>query len=112
IHDLTLPVPSKLKAQWDMLVDVGTLEHIFDPISAVMNYRDLVRENGSLILIVPSNNQSGHGLYQFSPEFAFVIFSRENGWNLRTVMVAEDNDSAVFYECCSPERVGNRVEYQ
>jgi hypothetical protein len=43
----------------------------------------LVEVGGHALFSLPSNNEMGHGFYQFSPELFFRVFSEENGYRLR-----------------------------
>ncbi len=79
-HDLNVPFPSKYQQQFDVVIDGGTLEHIFDFPRALWNCLATLRIGGHFIGISPADNQFGHGFYQFSPELFFRIFTAENGF--------------------------------
>jgi SAM-dependent methyltransferase len=74
IHDMNLPFPSELKSKFSVIVDGGTLEHIFNFPAAIKNCMDALKTGGHFIGITPANNLMGHGFYQFSPELYFVFF--------------------------------------
>lgn len=67
-HDLNLPLPPELHAQFDVLVDVGTIEHVFDTRQVFVNYLSLVKPGGHLCLHLPVSGYYRHGLHTFSPE--------------------------------------------
>lgn len=67
-HDLNAPLPAEWRGAFDVLMDVGTLEHVFDTRQAFINYLDLVRQDGWLFLHLPVSGYYRHGLHTFSPE--------------------------------------------
>ena len=81
IHDLNVPVPKEMHGSFDSVLNIGTLEHVFDIKTAVTNMIDLCRVDGHVVFIGPSNNDCGHGFYQFSPEFLLQIFNKNNGFS-------------------------------
>ena len=91
LHDLNRPIPSEWKGQYDFLFDGGSIEHVFNFPQAIRNYCDLVRVGGSIIIFTVANNFCGHGFYQFSPELFYRVFSKENGFELTRLVLAEDD---------------------
>jgi hypothetical protein len=76
IIDLNDPIlDSSLLERFDTIVDVGTLEHIFDINSALDNIVNMLKVGGQLIIIVPASNAIDHGFYSFSPTLFFDYFS-------------------------------------
>jgi len=115
VQDLGAPVPEELKRRFDLVVDGGTLEHIFDIATALANVVHLVRVGGSVHIHGVANNQCGHGFYQFSPELMFRVFSAENGFEpvvllskARYVGVQFSGGHKV-YKVADPEELGERV---
>lgn len=53
--------------QFDLVVDTGTLEHIFHIPNALANIYDLLDVNGRVIHVLPASNRLEHGFYMFSP---------------------------------------------
>lgn len=90
VHDLNEPVPAELRESFDLVFDGGTLEHVFNLPTALRNCMEMVKPGGHLILYVVANNQFGHGFYQFSPELFFRALSRENGYEVRRMVVFEN----------------------
>lgn len=80
-HDLNQPLPSTLHAQFDVLLDVGTIEHVFDTRQVFINYLSLVRPGGNLCLHVPVSGYYRHGMHTFSPELIRGAL-QENGCEL------------------------------
>lgn len=111
LHDLNQPFPERLRSSFDLVIDGGTLEHIFDFPSALRHCLDLVSVGGHFITITPANQWMGHGFYQFSPELFFRVFNAENGFELRKIVLFESTKTdATFYEVKDPAVVGTRVQ--
>lgn len=81
-HDLNRPVPESWHNAFDVVLDSGTLEHVFNFPTAVANCMRAVRPGGRLFLFTPANNYFGHGFYQFSPELFYRVLSPENGFRV------------------------------
>ena len=110
VHDMNLPVPDNLKQSFSVVVDAGTLEHIFNFPDAIRSCMEMVEEGGHLLLMTPANNFTGHGFYQFSPELFFRIFSSPNGFEVVRAIVCETTPEAPWYQVMDPARAGRRVE--
>ena len=110
VHDFNQPVPSHLVNAFSVVIDAGTLEHIFDFPRAIRNCMEMVREGGHLLLITPTNNFMGHGFYQFSPELFFRVCSEANGFAINRIIVCEVDPGAPWYQVVDPARAGRRVE--
>ena len=82
IHDLNTRIYDKYSSKFDVVLDSGTLEHIFNFPMALFNCMDMVAHNGLLIICSPANNQLGHGFYQLSPELFFRTLANVNGYRL------------------------------
>jgi len=109
IHDLNVPINDALKNKYSLVIDGGSLEHVFNFPIAIKNCMELVKENGYFIGISPSNNFFGHGFYQFSPELYFRIFSEENGFKIVKIFLYLDKESTPIYEVVDPMIVRERV---
>jgi SAM-dependent methyltransferase len=109
-HDMNDPLPADYAGQFDLVFDGGTLEHIFNFPCALRNCMELVRPGGHLVLHTPTNNWSGHGFYQFSPEVFFRAFCAENGYKVERMVAYEVYPNSPFYEVSDPAQVRSRVE--
>jgi len=98
VHDLNYPIPENFREKFDVVIDGGTLEHVFNFPVAIKNAMELVKQNGRLILFTPSNNYLGHGFYQFSPELFYRIFSEDNGYTVERMIALVDDGgfSSIF----------------
>lgn len=102
-HDLNSPIPRNLARKFSVVVDAGTLEHVFNFPVAIKNAMELVEKNGHLIIVTPVNNFMGHGFYQFSPELFFSVLSEENGFELEEMVVTELYDDSQWYRVTPPK---------
>lgn len=113
-HDLNEPLPAHLLQKYDAVVDGGTLEHVFNVPVAFRNAMDALRVGGRFFATVPANNFCGHGFYQFSAEFFYRVFSRENGFEMRQVLVAPARAAGWLdgpaFEVDDPENLKRRIE--
>src|SRR3989442_8736117 len=93
VHDLGRPVPGELEQRFDLVLDGGSLEHVFDVRQALANYMRMVRVGGRLVIQTVANNHCGHGFYQFSPELFFRALSEVNGYRVERVHLSEEDVS-------------------
>lgn len=110
IHDLNLPIASGYHQSYSLVIDSGSLEHIFNFPQAIRNCMEMVKEGGHMIGVTPSNNFLGHGFYQFSPELIFRIFSPENGFRTKKMWLFFPHHKSPLYEVCDPAQVRDRVK--
>ncbi|MBI3491209.1 MAG: hypothetical protein HY047_05415 [Acidobacteria bacterium] len=115
-HDLNVPLPAHLHQQFDVVIDSGTIEHVFNLPVAIASCMQLVRRGGTLFLSSPANNLCGHGFYQLSPEWFFRLFKDANGFSLaRLVLVthpfpgAELSPRQTWYDVVDPAEIGARA---
>jgi SAM-dependent methyltransferase len=123
LHDLNEPVPAQWHEQFDVVIDSGALEHVFNFPIAIANCLRLVKLNGRVFFFTPANNHCGHGFYQFSPELFYRVLSPANGFAVerlwaRTHSEASSNWFGVrypflvngpAYAAPDPAQVGRRV---
>lgn len=83
--DLNKPYPENSKAQYEWVLDVGTLEHCFNVAQALANMAGLVKLGGHIIHENPLN-WGNHGFYNFCPTF-FYDFYRDNGFEVLESLV-------------------------
>lgn len=109
IHDLNNPIPDTHKQKFSLVLDSGTIEHIFNFPTAIKNAMEMVEKDGHFIGIAPANNVMGHGFYQFSPELYYRVFSPENGFKIVKMFVSTESDEANWYEVADPITVRSRI---
>ena len=110
VHDMNLPIPDSIRSGFSVVIDGGTLEHIFNFPVAIKNCMEMVQVGGHLLLMTPANNFLGHGFYQFSPELFFRLFSPANGFEISRAIFSETSPRARWYEIVDPARARRRVE--
>lgn len=117
VHDLNEPLPAELSGKYDLAYNGGTLEHVFNLPDALRNFMALVRPGGWIYFSGPSNNLSGHGFYQFSPELIYRVFSPQNGFEPRFIRLVESRlyhapertPHPRAYDVVDPASIGGRV---
>lgn len=111
VHDLNNPIPEKLKNKFDVVVDGGTIEHVFNFPVAIKNCMQALKKGGHYIGITTANNYMGHGFYQFSPELYYRIFDKENGFVVKHMLICAqvENHDSRWFSVEDPKKVGERV---
>jgi hypothetical protein len=116
LHDLNKPIPDSWYGNHDVVIEAGTLEHIFNFPIAVANLMKMTKVGGTMFVSMIANNLCGHGFYQFSPELVFRVFSPENGFRIGKVFAAEAEYPGVeltaasnLFEVVDPAQVRERV---
>jgi hypothetical protein len=108
IHDFNQPIDRNFFESFTVVLECGSLEHIFNFPQAISNCMEMVKVGGTFVGITPTNNFLGHGFYQFSPELFFRIFSPNNGFELRQ-MLAYESGRDEWYDVMDPGVIGERV---
>jgi hypothetical protein len=111
IHDLNEPIPASLKQKFSAVIDSGTLEHVFNFPQAIANAMKMVELGGHLLLVNPTNNEGGHGFYQFAPELFFRVLSPENGFSIERILLREYLGRH-WYEVADPAEIGHRSQFR
>jgi hypothetical protein len=112
ICDMNAPLPDRQVEAFSVVFDGGSLEHIFNFPTALMNCMRMVEVGGHFITCGPANNFFGHGFYQFSAELWFRALSEANGFGELEVMLVEDHDSVgSWFKVQDPNVVGQRVTF-
>jgi hypothetical protein len=109
LHDLNEPVPAAWHEQFDLVLDGGTLEHVFNLPAALKSAMQMLKPMGRLVSITVPNNWCGHGFYQFSPELFFRACSPANGFSIVEMYVG-DLDGRRFHQVIDPAAAGERVQ--
>jgi len=92
VYNLNAPLPADQKT-FDYIFDGGTIEHIFNLPQVCENIINLLNIGGLYVSVVPNNNFSGHGIYQFSPEFFLSAFQSRYGTKVVALYLAEVDSS-------------------
>lgn len=119
VHDMNLPLRTgrpDLVGRFDLVIDGGSLEHVFNFPVAVENLMALCRVGGCVISANPANNLCGHGFYQFTPELMHRLYSEQNGFSSEYVLLTICNSLSVerdrqprTFQVVDPSSLGRRV---
>jgi hypothetical protein len=116
VQNIGEPLQPHLIGKFDLAIDGGTLEHVFNFPVAIGNLMRLVKKGGAVYTINPCNSLAGHGFYQFSPELMYRVFSPQNGFEIQFVRIAigrnlsiEKTPNHAVYDVVDPAKYGNRV---
>jgi len=109
VHNMNLPIPDSSKEKYTVVIDGGSLEHVFNFPIAIKNCMEMLEVGGHFTSITPANNLLGHGFYQFSPELFYRILSEENGFSLIDMFLFEGRKDDEWYSVIDPNKLGERV---
>lgn len=119
VHDMNRPIWESrpdLAGKFDIVIDGGALEHVFNFPVAVRNMMFLVRHAGHILTANPANNLCGHGFYQFTPELMYRVYAPANGFRVDHVLLTEARHMSVEMDSRSrsfrvedPASLGRRV---
>jgi hypothetical protein len=119
VHDMNRPLWNSrpdLAGQFDLVIDGGTLEHVFNFPIAVRNLMFLVRSGGHILTANPANNLCGHGFYQFTPELMHRLYAPANGFRVNHVLLTQSRHMSVemdprprSFRVVDPASIGQRI---
>jgi hypothetical protein len=73
LHDLNLPVPGSLCDRYSLILDGGTIEHIFDVRQVLGNIVQMLKPGGCVLHI--GSYSMDHGFYGLSPCLFYDLYS-------------------------------------
>jgi len=82
VQDMNHPIDESLKGVFSTVIDLGSLEHVFDTKQCLRNLFRLLKVHGYLLLYTPCNGHFNHGLHTFSPE-CIIRAVEMNGFEVR-----------------------------
>lgn len=86
IHDLNAPLPEAQRGRYDVVLNGGSLEHVFHVPNALSCVFDALRVGGRAVHIAPTSNLIDHGFYSFSPTLLHD-YHAANGWTIHAPYV-------------------------
>lgn len=89
--------PAELCGRFDLVLDGGTLEHVFHLPNALAHMGRMVRDGGRLMHMAPSSNYMDHGFYMFSPTL-FHDYYRANGAEVNVARVIRHRPDGGHWE--------------
>ena len=108
IYDYNNSIPNALKEQYHTIIDFGCSEHIFNVAQAFQNTIDVCKLDGTILHILPAAGFCGHGFYQYSAEFFFSLYSKENGFEETEIFFSDLYDPQKWYAVTKPSQ-GERI---
>lgn len=66
-HDMNLPLGEGFSERYRTIIDIGSLEHVFDTRQCLANLFKMLKVGGHILLHVPCNGYCDHGFHTFSP---------------------------------------------
>jgi hypothetical protein len=88
VHDLNTPVPDALCDRFGLLLDGGTLEHIFDVRTCLDNVIAMMRIGGRVIHWNAASNMIDHGFWAINPSVYFDLYEA-NGFEALSATIFE-----------------------
>lgn len=86
IHDLSQPVPHRWRNHFELVIDGGTLEHVFDIAAALRHIVSLLKVGGAAFHVSPLSGWENHGFYSINPKL-LARFYRANGFEVGSAHV-------------------------
>ena len=109
LHDLNRPIPPAWRETYDVVFDGGSLEHIFQFPTALLNCLQLVKPGGHFIAYTPANNFFGHGFYQLSPELIWRALNEPSGFTVEKLIAVEFGWRVRMFAVSDPAALGRRI---
>ncbi len=75
IHNLNEPISAELREQYDLVFDIGTVEHVCDIFQALSNCMALVKPGGVVLHIVPLHGWHNQTYFNFQPMFLQEVYA-------------------------------------
>ena len=110
LQDMNQPLPEERHRRYSLVIDGGSIEHVFHYPQALKNCMNATAVGGHFVTITPANNLLGHGFYQISPELLFRALSEANGFEVTHMILFEHPWDSTWYEVIDPELARSRVE--
>src|SRR5262245_28299036 len=74
--------------QYDLVVNTGTSEHVFNQAAFLRNAHNLTRPGGLMLHVVPFTGYTNHGFYNYQPGL-FYDLAAANGYQVVRVRLAD-----------------------
>ena len=87
---LDLNRPIHPERQFDVVLCIGTVEHVFNVGQAFRTIHELTAPDGIILVAMPFTGWLDHGFYSFQPTFYFDL-AAANGYGLHTLVYCELN---------------------
>lgn len=107
-QDLNEPPAYDLRDRFDLIVDGGTVEHVFNIPQALDTVFHMLREDGVFISINGMTGWAGHGFYQFSPELVWRYWLEARGCEVLRCMALPQNPAHKIRDVTDTGEMGRR----
>jgi len=97
LHDLNTPIPRDLCDRFSLVLDGGTIEHVFDIRSVMENIVRALRVGGWVIHFSPASHYIDHGFYSFSPCFFYEFYGINGFEDFRCYLLEISTDFPMGY---------------
>jgi hypothetical protein len=111
ICDLNRPLNAAPQEKFDFIFDGGTTEHIYDVAQVQKNIAAMLKDGGTYVGACPANCESGHGFYQFSPEFYYRSLQAA-GFHIERLYLSAAQFPAQWYSVKDPDDIGGRITFR
>lgn len=108
----------KFKNQYDVVINNGTGEHVFNQFALYKNIHDLTKKKGLMLNILPFLGWTNHGFYNYHPIF-FADLAASNDYELvrmtfanrdgKEIFLQNINDHKFLYDQVKPHRPPNTL---
>ncbi len=113
VMDLNLPVDKKYYNAFDVILDIGTLEHIFNLPQALENIKSMCKPGGTIILGTWTSNDINHGFYQICPTLFHDYFASNDFENFSCFVLVGSNlnyeKKAKIWQCNERAMTDNMI---
>lgn len=88
IHDLNEPFPAawRMENRYDLVFDIGVVEHVCDIYQALKNCISLVKPGGSIMHIVPLHGWHNMVFFNFQPMYFMEVYGA-NGFDQQRMFI-------------------------
>ena len=76
----------RLKEHFDLIINGGTLEHVFDITTAMKNVTYMLKNGGYVIHMAPCAGYVDHGFFSFSPTY-FIDYYEANSFLIKSLFL-------------------------
>ncbi len=104
--------------KYDLVINNGTGEHVFNQYSLFLNFHNLTKVNGLMLNILPFIDWINHGFYNFNPIF-FADMAAINNYEIIKISLAnrngaelklENNNFSLLFEQIKPNKNYSKFE--
>lgn len=88
-------LPMELRGAFEIVLDPGTIEHVFHVPNSMKNIFQLLSIGGRVIHTSPSSNHLDHGFYMFSPTF-FQDYYRANKFTVHSLNIIRHKPQPIY----------------